>query len=206
MTGPALAGGVQVGPVTLDRLELYLRLLEKWNPAINLVSAATLPDAWHRHIIDSLQFLEASPHQSGRWVDLGSGGGFPGLVVAIAAADRRPDLRVTLVEADKRKAEFLRTVSRETEVPVTVLTERIEKLAPQRADVLSARALSPLAQLVAYASVHLGPGGVALFAKGANWQSEVLAARAHWTFDLKEHASMTDPTAVILEIHGIEHG
>jgi 16S rRNA (guanine527-N7)-methyltransferase len=190
----------------LDRLELYLRLLEKWNPAINLVSAATLPDAWHRHIIDSLQFLEASPLQSGRWVDLGSGGGFPGLVVAIAAAERRPELRVTLVEADKRKAEFLRTVSRETEVPVTVLTERIEKLAPQRADVLSARALSPLTQLVTYASVHLGPGGVALFAKGANWQPEVLAARAHWTFDLKEHASMTDPTAVILEIHGIEHG
>lgn len=206
MTQPVMAGVADVGSLTRSRLQHYLKLLEKWNPAINLVSAATLPDAWNRHIIDSLQFLELAPPRASRWVDLGSGGGFPGLVVAIAAAEHRPELRVTLVEADKRKAEFLRTVSRETDVQVTVLTERIEKLEPLQAEVLSARALAPLSHLVAHASAHLGQGGVALFAKGANWLAEVRAAKAQWTFDLKEHASMTDPTAVILEIRGIQHG
>ena len=111
---------------TLARLEAYAALVAKWNPKINLVSRKSLEDLWSRHILDSAQvFALAGPAPRGRWADLGSGGGFPGAVVAILAAGIGADLRVTLVESDQRKAAFLRTVSRETAVPFEVLSDRI---------------------------------------------------------------------------------
>lgn len=190
---------------TRSRLETYESLLRKWNPAINLVAKSTLGDLWTRHFRDSAQLFDICPAGAPRWADLGSGGGFPGLVVAILAAERAPDLAVTLVESDVRKAAFLSTVARETELNVRVLADRIEAVPPLAADVLSARALAPLPQLLAFAERHLAPGGTALLPKGANHAAEIAEALATWRFDLQKHPSQTDSQAVILEVTGIAH-
>jgi 16S rRNA (guanine527-N7)-methyltransferase len=141
---------------------------------------------------------------AGHLADLGSGGGFPGMIAAILAADERPQLRVTLVESDKRKAAFLSSVARETQVKVLIVTERIEQLARLEANILTARALAPLDQLLSYADRHLQPGGVALFPKGAGSDDEINQALEHWKFSLQKLESKTNPSAVILSIGGIE--
>lgn len=125
---------------TMDRLGAYASLLEKWNPKINLVSSSTLANTWHRHLADSAQLWALAPEGAKSWMDIGSGAGFPGLVIAAIAAEKLPDLAVTLVESDRRKSVFLKTVAREMGVTVNVITERIEMLEPQNADILSARA------------------------------------------------------------------
>ncbi|MFC2969984.1 16S rRNA (guanine(527)-N(7))-methyltransferase RsmG [Acidimangrovimonas pyrenivorans] len=188
---------------TLARLECYAALLEKWNGAINLVSKSTLAQLWTRHFLDSAQIFDLKPEGARSWADLGSGGGFPGLVIAILAAEAAPELRVTLVESDIRKATFLSTVARETGVQVEVRPERIEALAPLGADAVSARALAPLDDLLGYAARHLAPEGRAIFLKGAAHAQEIEEALAHWRFDVQKHPSKTDPKAVILSIGGL---
>ncbi|MBR9762005.1 MAG: 16S rRNA (guanine(527)-N(7))-methyltransferase RsmG [Rhodobacteraceae bacterium] len=188
---------------TLERLDTYARLLEKWNPKINLVSKSTVPELWTRHILDSTQVLDQAPG-FGHWVDLGSGGGFPGLVVAILAAESQPDARFTLIESDQRKCAFLRQVARECGLKPEILAERIESAAPQGADILSARALAGLEPLLGFAERHLAPGGTALFPKGARWKEEVATAEGHWRFHCEPVRSTTESEAVILKIGGIE--
>jgi 16S rRNA (guanine527-N7)-methyltransferase len=188
---------------TLDRLRIYHELLEKWGARINLVSRGTLGDAWPRHFSDSAQLLAHAPVEARAWTDLGSGAGFPGLVVAILAAETRPLLRVRLIEADQRKATFLRTVCRETGVSADVIPERIEAAPPSRADVLSARALAPLSDLLAMAERHLGPGGICLFPKGATYRREIADALETFAFDCEDYPSKTDSGSVILKIGGI---
>lgn len=188
---------------TRERLDAYADLLRRWNPRINLVSASTLDDLWTRHFRDSAQLFDLAPGSPRAWVDLGSGGGFPGMVIAILAVERLPDLRVTLVESDRRKAAFLRTVAREAGVKVDVLAERIESARPLAADVISARALAPLHRLLQLSGRHLAPGGTALFPKGAGWRREVEEALEHWSFRCEEIASETSPDAAILRLGGI---
>jgi len=183
---------------TIARLDAYAALLQKWNTAINLVSKASIEDLWNRHFRDSAQIFDLIKVRSGHWVDLGSGGGFPGLVCAILARDSAPELRFTLVESDLRKATFLRTVLRETGVSGQVLSERIETLAPLCADILSARALAPLKTLLEYAERHLKPNGQALFLKGASFQKELEEALESWTFRREEYASSTDGAGTVL--------
>ncbi|WP_287886461.1 MULTISPECIES: 16S rRNA (guanine(527)-N(7))-methyltransferase RsmG [Paracoccus] len=185
-----------------ERLATYAGLLRKWNPAINLVAASTIDQIEARHIADSLHLVEIAKSAQGSWVDLGSGGGLPGIVVAIM----RPDLELSMVESDQRKAAFLRNAIRELALPhAKVLCKRIEAL--DRLDVanLSARALAPLPQLMAYVERHLSPSGTAWLMKGRNWQAEVSQAQSDWKFDLKTHQSATDPDAAILEITGLRH-
>jgi 16S rRNA (guanine527-N7)-methyltransferase len=188
---------------TNDRLGIYAALVEKWNPRINLVSRASVPHLASRHIADSAQVHTLAPRSVAHWADLGSGGGFPGLVIAILAQETGSPARVTLVESDARKCAFLRTVIRETGVAATVLTERIESVAPLEAEVLSARALADLPTLLAHAERHLAPGGTALFPKGATWRKEVAEAQSKWHFDLQVDTSRTEPDAVILRITGV---
>lgn len=203
MSGTAGAPA-DVSRETAARLSAYAGLLRKWNPAINLVARSTLDDLEARHIADSAQLFDLAPPDARHWVDLGSGGGFPGLVIAILAAGRPHGLRVTLIESDQRKAAFLRTVARELGLDnVSVLDTRIEDTPPQRADVLSARALAPLAALLAFTERHLAPGGTALFPKGARADEELDAALASWRFEVQKIPSGTDPQAVILKIGGI---
>jgi len=192
---------LNVSRETSERLTIYAGLLEKWNPKINLVSRASLPDLWTRHILDSAQLLGLAP-QSGHWVDLGSGGGFPGLVVGCLAAEQAPGLRFTLIESDTRKSAFLRTVIRETGVDALVLTARAEETPPQHADVLSARALTNLTGLLEFSALHLNIDGCALFPKGQSWEKEVLAARDTWSFVYDRIKSETEAGSVILRIRG----
>lgn len=188
---------------TYARLQTYEALVRRWTPRINLVAPSTLEDLWARHILDSAQILQAAPPEPRHWVDLGSGGGFPGLVVAIILAECAPKARVSLVESDLRKATFLRTVIRETGIGAQVLAQRAEKLDPQGADVLSARALAPLEPLLAHSARHLAPEGVALFPKGKNFQTEIDAALASWRFEVQTFPSRTEPGAAILKIGGL---
>jgi 16S rRNA (guanine527-N7)-methyltransferase len=195
--------GRDVSRETAERLSLYADLLRAWNPKINLVSRETLADLETRHFADSAQLLEFAPAHSTTWADLGSGGGFPGLVIAILAADRRPALHVTLVESDQRKAVFLRTVAQRAGVSVTVLADRIENIPPLGTDVLSARALAPLAILLDHANRHLRPGGTALFPKGATWRAEVDEALERWRFRCETLPSVTSTDGAILRIGDI---
>lgn len=188
---------------TLERLDTYARLLQKWNPAINLVAKSTLPNMWSRHFVDSAQIYDMAPTDTGLWVDIGSGGGFPGLVVAILAAEKNPQQTTVLVESDVRKSVFLRTVARDTGVSVDVRTERVENVQGLKSDVLSARALAPLSQLLTFAEQHLKANGFALFQKGATYKEELREALKTWQFDVEEIKSVTDKEAVVLKIGGI---
>ncbi|GAA0297244.1 16S rRNA (guanine(527)-N(7))-methyltransferase RsmG [Rhodovulum strictum] len=189
---------------TSERLAGFAALLRKWNPVINLVARSTLDALEERHLVDSAQLFQHLPPSARRWADLGSGGGFPGLVIAILAAEQAPDLTVELIESDQRKATFLRTAARELGLGnVTVLAERIESLPPRHADVISARALAPLTELLDHAERHLAEDGIALFPKGARHGEELDAALASWRFDVQKIPSTTDPQAVILKIGGI---
>lgn len=187
---------------TSDRLRCYVDLLLKWNPAINLVSRTTIDDVWIRHIRDSLQLLPlAAPGP--RWVDLGSGGGFPGMVIAIAAGQWRPELRITLVEADQRKTAFLAEVARQTATDVSIRNARSEDLEPLGADTLSARAFAPLDRLMPHILRHMKPDGIALLPKGRRHVEEVAEARKSWNFTCDTVPSETDSDAVILKIQGV---
>lgn len=191
-------GDLDVPRETSERLAIYADLIRKWNPKINLVSKASLAELEERHILDGVQVARIATGWS-NWTDLGSGGGFPGLVVAII----NPNRPVKLVESDQRKAAFLRAVIRETEVNAQVVADRIEKLEPLVAEVLSARALAPLVKLLEYGERHLGPQGTAVFPKGETWRQEISQAEAVWRFQWEAIESTTHPKAVILKIGGI---
>ena len=189
---------------TLERLEVYEALLIKWNAAINLVSPQTLSQVWSRHFLDSAQIFDLSPPDTRHWADLGSGGGFPGMVVAILAKEHRPDMQVSLVESDQRKSAFLGTVARTLDLSVHIHPKRIEQLAPLQADILSARALASLTQLFAFSERHLSPDGTALFSKGIRWREELAEAQKTWSFSYDAVPSRTDADAVILKIEGLK--
>lgn len=196
---------LNVSRETLARMEAMLALVERWTPAINLVAAGSLPVAWQRHVLDSAQLFLNLPDSARHWVDFGSGAGFPGLVVAILAAEQRPDLRVTLVESDKRKAAFLIQAARELGLKTSVLSRRAEDLPPQAADVVSARALASLTDLLALVQPHLNSEGLALFPKGARAQEELAEARKAWSFDIESQPSQTDPAGLVLKIKNLQH-
>ena len=196
-------GALHVSRETAARLEIHAALLQKWNRRINLVSRATLDDLWRRHVADSAQIFGLAPHPVAHWADFGSGGGFPGLVVAIMAKETGSPAHVTLVESDARKCAFLRTVIRETGAPARVVNDRIEKIDPLRADVVSARALASLSRLLGFAERHLAPEGVAIFLKGTNWRKELSQAKTGWKFTHRAARSKTATGPVILSIAGV---
>jgi 16S rRNA (guanine527-N7)-methyltransferase len=195
----------RVSRETMDRLELYAALLAKWQKTINLISPATLPLLWSRHMLDSAQLMDHIPPGATTWVDLGSGGGFPGLVCAAIAVETHPKMKVNLVEADLRKAAFLRETARQMGLSVGVFSRRIEDLPPQQADVISVRALAALPALCAYAQRHLTPAGVALFQKGARYAEELESARLGWQMEVTVIPSVTDAEAVLLRIERLTH-
>lgn len=183
-------------------LQEYAAMIRKWNPTINLVAPSTIDQIESRHISDSRQLVEHAYKASGTWLDLGSGGGLPGLVVAIL----RPDLMVTLLESDQRKCTFLRSVKRDVGLQnITVINKRIEASTPLQADNISARALAPLPLLMSYVHRHLSESGTAWLMKGRSWQSEVSEAEENWKFEYIAHPSHTDPDATVLEITGLRH-
>jgi 16S rRNA (guanine527-N7)-methyltransferase len=203
--GPdAVAAIVPIDDRTRQRLTDYAALLRRWQPIKNLVAPSTLDDVWRRHMADSAQALAAVPSAS-RWLDLGSGAGFPGLVTAILVADR-PGASVTLVESNGRKVAFLRTVGRELGLPIRVLDQRIESVAERSGvavgplDAVSARALAPLTDLLALAEPWLTSGSLGVFHKGQDFASECSAATQSWVYDLVEHRSRVDAGGRILVV------
>lgn len=196
--------GLDVSRETFERLSIYESLLKKWNPAINLVSKASISELRVRHFVDSAQIFTLMPLGAKKWVDIGSGGGFPGMVCAIICAEKSPDTQFHLVESDTRKSTFLRSVAQKTGVTVQVHSERIEKMYAFKADVLSARALASLEKLLEFSAPHLQNDGVALFPKGENYKSELKAAQENWSFDWEEHQSTTGSNSVVLRIGNIK--
>lgn len=184
---------------TLDRLRQFEFLVQKWTRKINLVSNRDASQIWDRHIVDSAQIFALAP-KDGTWMDIGSGGGFPGIVAAIMAKETAPDRLFTLVDSDQRKCAFLRTVTRDLQLNVNVVAERVEKIEPVGASVLSARALGDLNSLLHHVERHLSPSGIALFPKGVSWESEHEIAQKHWSYQLEVIRSEVNPEAAILKI------
>jgi 16S rRNA (guanine527-N7)-methyltransferase len=201
----SLLAQFDVSRETEERLLLLQESVIKWNRAINLVSKSSMDDIFVRHIIDSAQIFALAGVVAGTWADLGSGGGFPGLVVACLAAEKTPELKMVLVESDQRKSAFLRSAAQRLKLQVDVRSERIETMVPIGANVVSARALAPLPQLCAYVSRHISMNGIALLHKGANREGEIAGARQQWNFQMQQIQSITDPTAVILKLEGLTH-
>ncbi|WP_372989082.1 16S rRNA (guanine(527)-N(7))-methyltransferase RsmG [Sulfitobacter sp.] len=189
---------------TSDKLAQFAQLVEKWTAKINLISKPSIPHIWDRHIRDSVQLYQHAPIGN-HWVDLGSGGGFPAIVLALMSQQDGRQTKFTLVESDQRKCVFLRTAIRELGLDASVINDRIEKIAPLNADILSARALANLKMLVGFADVHLAEDGVALFPKGSNWEAEDVDARKVWQYTCDPIPSETDPSAAVLRIKEISH-
>ena len=199
MTAPLsaadFAAQIAVSRETLDRLQALAELLTRWTQRINLVSKSTLPDLWRRHILDSAQLADHIPKTARSLADLGSGGGFPGLVLSAMT-----DLDIHLIESDARKCAFLREAARTMGKTVTIHNIRIEAAPALSADIVSARALAPLDQLLGYAYPILAPSGICLFLKGTSLETELTAAKKIWHIDSTQHRSLSDPSSWILRV------
>ncbi len=205
MREPGLEDWADVSRETLDRLQHYETLLVKWNARINLVSKSTIPEIWTRHFLDSKQLFANNAKPATIWVDFGSGGGFPAMIIAILAVEKAPGLVIQLIESDGRKCAFLNTVKRETGAEATIHHARVADLPSLQADIVSARAFASLTDLLPLAKHHMKPDGEAIFPKGANWKKELDEARKSWNFSCVPTKSMTDPNAVVLNIRDIQH-
>jgi len=184
---------------TLEPLRTYSALIERWNKTINLVGKGDIQALWERHILDCLQMVDMIPANARRLIDLGSGAGLPGIVIALM----RPDMTVVLTESDTRKAAFLQNAVVELKIRAELLSYRIETLSIPPAQVVTARALAPLSKLFTYAAPLLTEDGICLFPKGRNVKAELTAAEAEWQMEVESVPSQTDPESVILRIHGI---
>lgn len=198
---------LQLTPVsreTLNRLDRFVALLLQWQKTTNLVAPSTLPELWTRHVADSLQLLALAP-QAKVWVDLGSGGGFPGIVLACALAET-PDAVVHLVESNQKKAAFLREAARITGAPVRVHAERIENFAAafsDSPDAVTARALAPLSELLALAAPLLKKGALGLFPKGQDVEAELTESAKYWTLQAERITSKTDAKGQIIVVRAL---
>lgn len=188
---------------TTERLIAFEELFRKWSNAINLASPSTLADIWNRHILDSAQIFPLAPDAK-RWLDLGSGGGFPGIVTACFLKEKS-GASIDLIESAGKKAAFLRTAAGHVGVPARVHSERIEAMWDkiETPDVVTARALASLNVLFELAEPWLTNGSKALFQKGRDYQREIDESRVGWSFDLVQHESAIDTSSVILEISNL---
>ncbi|MHA1164113.1 MAG: 16S rRNA (guanine(527)-N(7))-methyltransferase RsmG [Alphaproteobacteria bacterium] len=186
----------------MERLEIYEALLRHWQKGMNLVAPGTLDHLWHRHFADSAQLLALAP-DSGQWLDLGSGAGFPGLVIAVCSANREDSL-VHIIESNARKCAFCKEVVRETGCSVEIHHARIESLGHSGkfdgVEIVTARALAPLGQLFKLVHPFLRPGMQGLFPKGRQALSELAEAEKDWTFEAVLHPSITDADAKIVQV------
>ena len=195
--------GHSVSRETYQRLKQFEAQFLRWTARINLAAPSTLGDVWQRHILDSAQLSQIAPERL-RWLDLGSGGGFPGAVMAVLLSDRG-GATIDLVESNRKKAAFLQTVLAQLRAPARVHAVRIEDAASRTAEieVVTARALAPLDRLLGLAFPWLEKGARALFHKGRDYRSEIEESVHAWDFDLLEHRSRIDPDSVILELSNV---
>jgi 16S rRNA (guanine527-N7)-methyltransferase len=187
---------------TLERVRSYLATLDQWRERINLIGPGEGRHLWRRHVLDSLQLIEQISSEDLSVADLGSGAGFPGLVIACALAER-PGASVTLVEKSPRKSEFLEAAIAAQGLPARVLNVRIEDPPRQKFDLVTARALAPLPKLLGFAHGWLKPSGKALLMKGRDVEAEVAEARRSWTFEMSDRASLSSPEGRVLRLSSI---
>lgn len=203
----SFSAATHVSRETMEQLAQYESLLIKWQRSINLVARSTLDNLWQRHMLDSAQIANLAPESACSWVDLGSGGGFPGLVVAILLRDRS-NFKMHLVESDQRKGIFMREVIRATGAPAKVHTARIEVFAREsdlKPDVVSARALATLDRIIEWAYPLFEPETIGLFLKGQGLEDELTSARKGWIFEETVIPSLSDPSGSVLQLRGL-HG
>ena len=192
---PVLRARLDVSRETGEKLAAYVALVEKWQPRVNLVSSSTLPEIWTRHIWDSAQLAPLVPAGAHRILDVGSGAGFPGLVLAALC-----DAECHLVESDQKKAIFLQTVVRECGIPATIHTARIESLPSLDADIITARALAPMDRLLDLLAGQLSPGTRCLFLKGAQAEGELAALGTRPELSWQLTPSLTNPDAFVVNL------
>ena len=189
---------VPVSRETLARLEAYAELLTRWSARINLVGRDTLADLWRRHILDSAQLYRLIPSSAQNLIDLGSGAGLPGLILAILGVPG-----VELVEADSRKAAFLREAARITRAEVTIRPCRIQAVPPHPVDVVTARACAPLDRLLDLAAPFLARDTLCLLPKGERYNEELTLARKAWTMNVSVEQSLSDRRGVVLRLQQV---
>ena len=196
----------EVSRETYEKLLLFENRFLKWNKRINLASETSVKDLWRRHIVDSAQIWRLG-RGAKKWLDIGTGGGFPGAVLAILLSEIA-DAEVHLVESNAKKAAFLSQVMGETGAPATVHVCRIQELHGElgEIEVVTARAVAGLRHLLSMARPWLNEGARALFQKGRDYRAEIMECRDNWTYDLLTHESGTDPGGVVLEISGLRPG
>lgn len=195
MTPKGFQERAAVSRETLEKLETHLAMLVKWQKAVNLVGKSTLEDPWRRHVWDCFQLTELFPSGARTIVDLGSGAGFPALVLAATGW-----YTVHAVEADERKCVFMQEVARAARIDIKIHNARIEDMQAFPADVITARALGPLSALFDYVEPLVSGGGVCFFPKGVRVQEELDVVTPHWSFECIQHPSKAEKDAVILEI------
>lgn len=203
LSAKAVQDRLHLADEALLRLEAFVDILRKWQLKTNLVSKAGMADVWCRHILDSAQLHSLVPGKSRIIVDLGSGAGFPGMILAIVGG-----YHVHLIESDTRKCSFLREANRITAAGATIHNTRIERIPPFRADVVTARALAPLCQLLSFASPFLTGESVCLFLKGGKADGELTKSLKNWTMQVSRTQSLSDPSGEILLLKDIarHHG
>ena len=189
---------------TMERLKIYHALLLKWQKKTNLIAPSTIEEFWSRHVADSIQCRRIKPDAM-KWVDIGSGGGFPGMVIAAELIVDHTNT-MTLVESNTKKCAFLREVARETGVKVVIKNERIEAFISKNnaPDIVTARALAKLSTLMEYCYPWLAGNSVGLFHKGRDYRQELEESHDKWVFDLIEHPSKIAAESVILEISNLK--
>jgi len=188
---------------TFDRLLAFEGIFRRWVARINLVAPSTLPDLWTRHILDSAQLGRIKPAALS-WVDIGSGGGFPGAVMALLLKERQ-SASIDLVESNRKKAAFLQTSLAQFDAPARVHARRIEDVYAlvSKPEIVTARALAPFGTLLALAGPWLTDGATGLFHKGREYPNEIRESADAWKYDLVEHKSLIDPDSVILEVSNL---
>ncbi|PHR63122.1 MAG: 16S rRNA (guanine(527)-N(7))-methyltransferase RsmG [Robiginitomaculum sp.] len=184
---------------TMERFEQIHRALVQWSRRFNLVAPSTLPQFWSRHVFDSVQLLDLAPKTTKNWLDFGSGAGFPGLILAILLRDR-PGAKVKLIESVGKKTAFLQHCARITDAPAIVLQQRVEQVPAECAEVITARALAGVSDLLVLCERFTGPQTVLLFPKGKNLEQELTIARKEWDIEAEILPSITDEQAGILRI------
>jgi 16S rRNA (guanine527-N7)-methyltransferase len=198
LTPEGFAEIIPVSRETLARLEAYAELLTRWSVRINLIGRDTIADLWRRHILDSAQLRRLVPARARSMIDLGSGAGLPGLVLAVLGVPG-----VELVEADSRKSAFLREAVRITEADAMIRPCRIEAVPRHPVDVVTARACAPLDRLLGLAEAFLAPDSVCLFLKGERIEEELTVARKNWTMAMSISQSRSDPRGAILRLQQV---
>lgn len=197
------AAAITVSRETVENLKLYSEMLREWNAIHNLVSKVSLEDLWRRHFLDSAQLAPLIPLAANTLVDLGSGAGFPGLVLAEMLKNRQK-FRTVLYEATGKKCRFLAAVAARLDLKVEIRNARAEEAKAEAFDIVTARALAPLPELLAYAQRFFGDNTIALFPKGQNLASELTDTHKSWKMIANKHPSMSDPTGIVLEVRELQ--